>query len=390
MPEWERFIRDRLALAGLRPERERRIVRELAANLEDVYQDALRDGASPGDAEQSAKGHIQDWERLAADLRSADPAGVEPRLDRLADRLLEAPAEDGGQRSRPWSGLARDVVHAARRAAAAPGFTAVAVLILAVGIGATALMFDVVDTLLFRPLPFPRAQEVVRIFEDADDGRPDSCLYPTFLELAAQRDVFAVAAASIAGGEATWLRPDGETRRVAVDFANSTYFPLVGVAPHRGRAFGPGEDVTGAPATAVVSHRFWTAAFGADPSLVGQVVRLSGAPVTIVGVGPRGFDGIVAGHAVDFWVSLSGLGAMMGEYAGGTLQRRDDHWFSILARLKPGVSLEEARAAVAVVAGRLAREFPEYTGDGRSRCSRPRRSGCSPGWTGPCTPLARR
>ena len=147
---------------------------------------------------------------------------------------------------------------------------------------------------------------------------------------------------------------------MSVDFAGSSYFRLIGLSPALGRAFEPREDVTGGPPAAIVSHRLWTSAFGGDPSIVGKPVTLSGAPVTIVGVGPRGFGGIVAGHAVDFWVSLSSLAPLGGEYAGGTLQRRDDHWFNILARLKPGVAIEQARAAAAVTAARLGREYPEH------------------------------
>jgi len=360
MPDWERYVREHLTLSGLRPERERRIIRELAASLEDIYRDALRNGTTAEEAERAAFSHIEDWERLSADLRTADPGGIEPRLDRLADRLLESPAGERGKRTRPWNGLARDVLYSGRRLAAVPGFTAVSVLILAIGIGTTATMFNLVDTILFRPLPVPRAHEIVRIFEDADDGQPDSCSYPTYLDLAKLRDVFSVAAASIIGGEATWIRDDGGTRPVSVDFAGSSYFRLVGLAPHLGRAFEPREDVTGGPPTAVVSYRLWTTAFNRDSSVVGKIVKLSGAPVTIVGVGPRSFDGIVAGHGVDFWVSLSGLGPIGGEYAGGTLQRRDDHWFNILARLKPGVGIEQAQAAAAVTAARLGAEYPEY------------------------------
>jgi len=360
MPDWERYVRDRLALSGLRPERERRIIRELAASLEDIYQDALRNGTTAEEAEQAAFSHIEDWERLSADLRSADPGGVEPRLDRLADRLLESPRDEPGKATRPWTGLARDILYSTRRLASAPGFTAVAILILAIGIGTTALMFNLVDTILFRPLPLPRGHEVVRIFEDGDDGRPGTCSYPTFVDLAAQHDVFSVTAASIVGDRASWLRDDGEIQRVSLDFAGSTYFRLVGLPLALGRAFEAREDVTGGPPAAIVSHRLWSTALGGDPAVLGKPIRLSGAPITIVGVGPRGFDGIVAGHTVDFWVSLSGLAPLGGEYAGGTLQRRDDHWFNILARVKTGVSVERAQAAASVLAARLGKEYPAY------------------------------
>ena len=359
MRDWERYVREHLHLRGLRPERERRIVRELAANLEDVYQDALREGMTDEDAQRAAAEHIRDWERLAADLRSADPAALEPRMDRLSDRLLSPPPEEG-RRLRPWAGLAHDVVYSVRRLGAVPGFTVVAALVLALGIGGTAVMFNLVDTLLFRPLPVPNSHEIVRIFEDGDDGRPGTCSYPTFLDLASQRSLFPVAAASIVGDQATWLRDDGQARRVAVDFATASYFRLVGLPLQAGRGFLAAEDAAGGPAAAVISHRLWASAFDSDPSVIGRIVRLSGAPVTIVGVGPRRFDGILAGHAVDFWVSLSGIGPLMGEYAGGTLERRGDHWFNILARLAPSVTVNQAQAAVAVTAARLGREYPEH------------------------------
>ncbi|MEW5980896.1 MAG: ADOP family duplicated permease [Acidobacteriota bacterium] len=362
MPDWERYVRDRLPLAGIRPERERRIVRELAASLEDLYADARANGLDAQAAEAAAAAHIEDWERLAADLRQADPSAIIPRLDQIAERLevRDARRKTPGVWACAWRGLPLDVVVGLRRLRSAPVFTLVAILIVALGVGATAAMFTVVDTFLFRPLPIPRPHEVVRVFEGGGDGPPGTCSYPTVLDVAALDHVFASVTGSIVGRDATWLRDDGEMRRVAIDFIGAPYFGVMGLPLAMGRTFTAAEDATGGPPAAIVSHRLWREAFGSDPAVVGRIIRLSGAAVSIAGVAPPNFDGIVAGHRVDFWLSLSGLGPVWGEYAGGTLQRRGDHWFNVLARLAPGATTEQARAAVELTAARLALEFPEH------------------------------
>lgn len=362
MPDWERYVRDRLRLDGIRPDREQRFVRELAASLEDLYADAMTSGCSAAEAESAATRHIEDWDRLAADLRTADPHVAVPRLDRAAERLAaNVPHRpEPGAWARAWRGLPLDIVVGLRRLRSTPVFTAVAVVITAIGVGATAAMFTVVDTFLFRPLPVPRPHEVIRVFEVGIDGAAGTCSYPTVRDVAALDQVFESVAGAIVGRDATWQRAGGELQRVAVDFVNSSYFTVIGLPPAIGRPFTTEEDVTGGPVAAVVSHRLWRDAFQSDPAIIGRMVRLSGATVSIAGVGPRGFDGIIAGHQVDFWVSLSGLGPIWGEYAGRTLGERGDHWFNVLARLAPGVTREQARAAIDVLSARLAADYPEH------------------------------
>lgn len=359
MPDWERYVRDRLRIRDVLPERQQRMVRELASNLEDIYGEARADGASEQDAEAAARRHVEDWDQLASDLRRADPSALQPRLDKLRDTLDSAHAAARGPR-RLAAGLPRDVLHGIRRLRSQPGFTSVAVIVLALGIGANAAMFNVVDTFLYRPLPYPNPEELVRVFETDEDERAGTCSYPTYVDLASLRGVFTAAAPVILGQSASWVDASGSPREVAVSFVGSAYFPVTGLALAMGRSFTETEDRQGGPAAAVISHRLWVSALGADPAVLGKVARFSGAAVTIVGVGPRGYGGMIPGHSVDFWLSFSALGPVWGEYAGGTLERRGDHWFDVLGRLSPGIGRAQAQAGVANLASRLAADFPEY------------------------------
>lgn len=359
MRDWQRFVRERLVSAGLRPDREQRIVRELASNLEDVYLDALRHGASDDEALATAESHVADWSRFAADLRNADPAAAIPAIDVLSDRL-ESTARGPGVWRRVVAGLPLDVLQALRRLRTNPGFTLTAAIVLAVGIGANAAIFSLVDTFLFLPLPYAQADRLVRIFDDDDEGRPGGVSYPTYLALAAEPRLFERAAPVIVGRRATWIRPGENPRVVPVEWVGSGYFPVTGLQPQIGRGFEAPEDRQGGPLTAVISDRVWREAFDASTSVLGTTINVAGAAVSIVGVAPGGYRGMVSGHRVDLWLSLSTLGPVSGPYAGGTQDRRGDHWFDVLARLAPGTTVEGAQAAANVIAARLQREYPDY------------------------------
>ena len=120
-----------------------------------------------------------------------------------------------------------------------------------------------------------------------------------------------------------------------------------------GRWFSAGGRQAGAPATAVVSYHAWRTRFGSDPAVIGRSVRLGGSPVTIVGIGPQAYNGIVNGVAVDFWLPLAALGPVVGSFAASTLERPQDHWFSIRARLRDGVSIAQARSAMSGLSNEL-------------------------------------
>jgi putative ABC transport system permease protein len=224
----------------------------------------------------------------------------------------------------------KDIRYGLRGLMKNPGFTIVATLALALGIGANSAIFTIVDTFLFRPLPFERPQDLVYLYQDSDEGMPSSNSYPAYLDMAAEKSSFSV----------------------------------LGLRPLLGRVFEPAEDNIGGSLAAILSHRTWQRDFSGDPGVLGRILKISGAAVTVIGVGPPDYGGVVSGHTVDFWLSISSIGPTMGfAYAASTTQRRADHWFNFIARLRQGISPAKAQAAMNVLAARLSREYPEYNQD---------------------------
>jgi hypothetical protein len=218
--------------------------------------------------------------------------------------------------------LMQDVRYAVRRLAGSPLFALMAILIVGVGIAANTTVFSVVNAVLLRPLPFANADRVVHVYQDSDEGAPESSSFPAFRAIAERRDVFASAAAVF--NNTVTAETNSGIRQSFVEFASASYFPVLGLRASQGRWFVPEEDVAGVPATAVVSDHAWRTRFGSDPNMLGRTMRLGGSSVTIVGVGPRDYNGTVKGTAVDFWLPLAALGPVAGSFAAETLERPQD------------------------------------------------------------------
>jgi putative ABC transport system permease protein len=245
----------------------------------------------------------------------------------------------------------KDIRYGLRGLMKNPGFTIVATLALALGIGANSAIFTIVDTFLFRPLPFERPQDLVYLYQDSDEGMPSSNSYPAYLDMAAEKEVFTGTTAIIGGRYVTWLRDSGSMQRAAVSWVTSSSFSVLGLRPLLGRVFEPAEDNIGGSLAAILSHRTWQRDFSGDPGVLGRILKISGAAVTVIGVGPPDYGGVVSGHTVDFWLSISSIGPTMGfAYAASTTQRRADHWFNVIARLRQGISPAKAQAAMNVLA----------------------------------------
>ena len=251
--------------------------------------------------------------------------------------------------------LMQDVRYAVRRLTSSPFFTVMAILIVGVGIAANTTVFSAVNAVLLRPLPFADAGRVVHVYQDSDEGQPQSSSFPAYRAIAGRTDVFSGAAAVTVS--TVTAETDLGVRPSLVEFATASYFPVLGLRALSGRWFSGDEDGAGAPATAVVSYHAWRTRFGSDPAVIGRIIRLGGSPVTIVGIGPQAYNGSMTGVAVDFWLPLAALGPVAGSFAATTLERPQDHWFLIRARLRDGVALAQARAAMNGLSNELGTRF---------------------------------
>jgi len=242
--------------------------------------------------------------------------------------------------------LFQDVRYALRRLKSSRTFTIAVAITLAIGIGGTTATFSVADAAL-RPLPFPQADRLVRLREITPQGEPFTFSEPDY------RDFFRASHALSAIAAIKPLRLTlagaGDARAVEASAVTSSLFPMLGIRPEAGRIFGVDDDRDGrAAAVAMLSDVFWRQRFAADPGIVGRVIRLDGAPVTVVGVLPAA----AAFPPGDIWVPL----------APSAQADRTDKWLDAIGRLAPGATIGDARAEIANTASALAREHAELQG----------------------------
>jgi predicted permease len=241
--------------------------------------------------------------------------------------------------------LSNDVRFGFRMIRTSPGFTAAAVLMLALGIGATTAIFSFVNAVLLHPLPFPDAQQIVNVWEKPPGSDRNGISTLNFLDWKNQNTVFTAMAAQ------TWDSVTLTDADVPVELGNSrvsaAYFDIFGAKPMLGRTFAPDEDQLGKQNEVVLSHRIWQSRFGADRSITGRRIRLNGAAYTVIGVMPPGtFDR----EREDVWTPLAFKPAEM---------TRDYHWMISWARLKPGVTLGRAREQMKAIAARIEHDYPQ-------------------------------
>jgi predicted permease len=289
--------------------------------------------------------------------------GMDPEEARLRARRQFGAVESFKQECRDARGTAlvdnlrRDTRHAARRLIRDWRFTAAAVLILALGIGANTALFSIINATLFSRPPFADPERLVEVYQNGPDGGPGSNSYPAYLDVAAYDTVFAGAAAVSIPNSVTY-RDRGPVRDVIVEYASASYGQVLGLRPFLGRWFDESEDRPEAAIVTVVSHHTWTRQFGAAPSVIGRTIRMQGRPVTIVGVAPAGYQSTFSlGVVTEFWLPINAAPALGAPPR--TLERRPaEAPFFIKARLRDGVTVEQARAAMDVLGRRLATEFP--------------------------------
>ena len=258
--------------------------------------------------------------------------------------------------------LLADLRQGVRRLAAAPGFTAVVLLTLGIGIGANAAIFGLMDQVMFRRLPVARPERLVVLDAPGPfSGRmsnPSSTLtvmsQPMYENLRDHNTVFSGVLAYRAAQ--VHLSIGAETELVDVDLVSGTYFPVLGVTPAAGRLFGPDDDrAPGAHPVVVLGHRFFAERFGGDPSAVGRTVKVNGHAMTVVGVAPEGFNGVEVGGAPVLFVPLAMQMQVLPTWAPTHGDWRSA-WLIAMARLKDGVTVEQASASVNVLYSQLLQE----------------------------------
>jgi putative ABC transport system permease protein len=308
-------------------------------------------GRPDNDLEQELRFHL---ESAAEDARRTGRDTDNPlRIARIeAGGTSQAMEAMRDQRGLPWAdNLARDMRHGFRTLRRSPVFTAVALVTLALGFGANSAMFALADATLSRPLPYPQPDRLLMIWS-RHPAVPRAGVSPMDLrDLEEQSQTFEALAAVMfgAGGGPLVEGPDGSVQSADRQTVTPRFFDVLGVIPVAGRTFQPADAVAGAPATVVMTEGLWRTRFGADPSVVGRQVRLNGDPFTVIGIVR---DDAQLQRPAQIWTLLPRL----------TVER-NARMLQAIGRVKPGVTIDAARADLAVIASRLARSYAETNKD---------------------------
>jgi putative ABC transport system permease protein len=303
---------------------------ELRSHVEMAVEDAMRAGVPEAEA------------RRAARLRFGNPVTVkETTMGSDAALGLES--------------LGRDVRYALRQLKKAPGFAAVVIVTLALGIGANTTVFSIVDAVLLRPLPYAHPEQLVEVQSRQATGEfvGSTVCYPDYFDWRAQNHSFSQLVSyhddsgTLTGAERA-VHLDGEV-------VSWNLLPLLGVRSALGHGFRPEDEKLGARVV-LISHALWVSQFGADPGVVGRTLHLSGQDYTIDGVMPAGFRFPVNAPQNDYWTTLA---VENDGTPGASTANRGSHMLRVIGRLKPGVTVAEANAEMQAIAGRLAKQYPD-------------------------------
>jgi predicted permease len=248
--------------------------------------------------------------------------------------------------------LWQDLGYALRVLRKNPGFTAIAVLTLALGIGANTAIFSVVNGVLLNPLPYPHPEELVTLHESKPNFNTGSVSYPNFLDW--QKENHTLSAMAVSRSYAFSLTGLGEAEQVNAQFVTADFFPILGVNPVMGRGFERADDQRGAAPVALISAGFWKRKFGSVPDVLGKTLRLDGKAFTVVGIIPQDFDLTLGSFsASDVYVPVVQWNNDLLFSRGAGLG------FHGIGRLKPGATLGQARADFSAVTRNLAAAYPE-------------------------------
>lgn len=253
--------------------------------------------------------------------------------------------------------LIQDLRYGFRQLFRSPGFSSLAILCLALGIGANTAVFSWIEGILFRPYPAVAHQERLLALAGTARGEsgPTPLSWPDFLDL--QRSCTLCDAFFVSKITGSTLNVGDKAEVTTGSIVSANYFDAIGVHPILGRGFEPGEDAgSNAHPVVVISYQLWRDRFKSDPQIIGKMQRLDNVPHTIIGVAPDGFYGTFVGWAMRFWVPAS----MEETFEGGgyKLEDRGERWIESYVRLKPGVTREQAQGEISAIATRLESAYP--------------------------------
>jgi putative ABC transport system permease protein len=347
MPEmetnsWRQHVREALVGLSVSATREAEIVEELSQHLADREQELLASGRSTDEARNVVMAELAGHE-LIQQLRRVEQANT------------EAPALGGESGGNFWSSLIYDVRYALRLLKLNPSFTAVAVISLALGIGANTAIFQLLDAVRLRTLPVKDPQELALVkLTNTEKGRTgnfrgyaSTATYQQWEEIRQHQQSFS--------GIFAWgvdnfnLASGGEVRLARALYVSGDFFNVLGITSAAGRLLTSSDDQKGCGVGGVVlSYPFWRREFAQDPSAIGRKIQLDGHSFEIAGVTPPGFFGIEVGRSFDVALPMCAEAIMRAENSG--INRRDSWWVTIMGRLKPGVSLQQATAQLNIIA----------------------------------------
>jgi putative ABC transport system permease protein len=247
-----------------------------------------------------------------------------------------------------------DLKYALRMLIKAPVFAVIAILTLALGIGANSAIFSVIDTVLLRPLPFKNPDEIVMLWgryaNDSGPVRGNVHSYPDYIDLRDQsQSIAAIAAYTRTAGTLTYAEDAKYLEGIAI---TPDVFEVLGVQPLLGRGFTKEDAKNEADRVIVLTYPLWKSSFGGDPKIVGQQIMLSSRPHTVIGVMPPGWKFPVEDEHIEFAIPVEYLGAQ-------TLGNRGAHFLSVVGRLKPAVPIQKAEAELTAIASRLSKQYPD-------------------------------
>ena len=337
-PMWRRYLR----FWG--PDIEADVDEELAFHLAMRARDFEARGMSPGEARRAAAERFGDVARIGNQLRVHDrrKQQVHQRKELMGD-------------------LAQDLTYGLRALRRSPGFSVVAILTIALGIGATTAIFSVINGVVLRPLPYAEPDRIVMVWMDntRQGIEKDIHSYPNFEDYRTQNTVLSDMAGF--GNASLTLTGGDEPQRIRGAAAEADLFRVLRVTPAIGRVFTTEEEESGNDGVVVLSHGFWVRAFGGDRGVVGTTVQLNGRPRTVIGVMPPDFT--FPAKDTEAWVPL-----VVGQQ---TRESRNSFWLSAVGRLRPGVTLERAEADLATIAHRIAMQYPSQEGYGANLVTLP-------------------